>query len=358
MGRAFTYAIIGVPLMGLVLVLGQFAMKSSNQSAEASDLQTTVATNDYLTTTATTNSPVKRCMNMGGALEADAEGDWGYKIRLADFTRIKRAGFDTVRIPIKFSAHTATNAPYHISPDFNRRVDEIVDWAIVEGLQIIIDVHHYDELMRNPDAHEKRLEAIWTQLSYHYAKAPPSLMFELINEPNGKMSVARTDDLNRRLLSIIRKHNPQRWAIVGSAEWGSLDALLESSPPRDARVMTTFHYYDPFEFTHQGASWMPVNYPTGVSWRGLSGQKAAIDRDMNEAAVWRDQTGMPMLLGEFGAIDGAPQDSRARYAEYVRLAAERRKIGWCYWEWGTGFAAYDLTTERWRPGMKRALTGR
>jgi len=358
MGRAFTYGIMGIPIAGVVLAVGLFVLQSPNQNAQASDIEAKTPKSVSVSPIATTNPPIKRCMNMGGALEADAEGDWGYKIRLDDFTRIKRAGFDTVRIPIKFSAHTDRKAPYRISPDFIRRIDEIIDWAIVEGLQIIIDVHHYEELMNNPGAHEKRLEAIWTQLSYHYAKAPPSLIFELINEPNGKLNVARTDALNRRLMSIVREHNPQRWVIVGSAGWGSLDALLKSNPPRDPRIMTTFHYYDPFEFTHQGASWMPQKYPVGVSWRGLSSQRASINKDMDKAAAWRDQTGMPMLLGEFGAIDKAPSDSRARYAENVRLAAERRNIGWCYWEWGTGFAAYDLTTERWRSGMKRALTGR
>ncbi len=303
--------------------------------------------------------PIRRCMNMGGALEADEEGDWGYKIRKRDFAEIKRAGFDTVRVPVKFSAHTDPAAPYKISPELFKRVDEVLDWAIVEGLQIIIDVHHYEELMRSPQIHEKRLEAMWEQIAYRYATAPDNLVFELINEPNDKMTIARTDQLNRRLMKIVRQHNPKRWVIVGSAGWGGLDALLKSNPPREPYVMTTFHYYDPFEFTHQGATWIAgANYPTGVQWQGLSREKAAIAKDLDKAARWRDQTGMPMLLGEFGPIGKADDRSRALWTEAVRAESEKRNIGWCYWEWGTGFPAYDLKSERWVPGMKRALTAR
>jgi len=301
--------------------------------------------------------PIKRCMNMGGALEASYEGEWGYTIRQRDFRELKHAGFDTVRVPIKFSAYTGEYAPYTISPKLFKRVDQIIDWAVIEGLQVIIDVHHYEELMKNPYAHEKRLEAMWQQIAYRYATAPENLVFELINEPNDKLTIGRTDMLNQRLLGVVRQHNPKRWVIVGSAGWGSLEALTQSSPPKDPYVMTTFHYYDPFEFTHQGASWVG-NYPTGVVWKGLSYEQAAVRKDMDMAARWRDKTGHPMLLGEFGAIGKGDVNSRARWAEVVRTEAEKRGIGWCYWDWGTSFSAYDVSKDQWVPGMRRALAGR
>jgi len=303
-------------------------------------------------------SPIRRCMNMGGALEADYEGEWGYKIRKEDFTRLKLAGFDTVRIPIKFSAHTDRRAPYKISPAMFKRVDQILDWAIVEGLQVIIDVHHYEELMKNPHIHEPRLEAMWKQIAYRYATAPDSVIFEVINEPNDKLTIARTDGLNRRILSIIRQHNKNRWVILPSSGWGHLESLVKSNPPRDPRVMTTFHFYDPFEFTHQGASWIPENYPVGTRWSGTSGERMAIRREMDLAAAFKRKTGMPIFLGEFGAIGKADARSRAVWTESVRTEAERHGIGWCFWDWATGFPAYDTERETWVPGMKRALTGR
>ncbi len=354
MGKALKYLILGTIAAAGLLALSLFmgAPGGEDQALAQNGAQ------NGLRGMQSPSSPIRACMNMGGALEAPREGEWGYTVRREDFRRLKQAGFDTVRVPIKFSAHTDVRAPYRISPEFLRRVDQIVDWASLEGLQLIINVHHYEELMKNPDAHEARLEAIWRQLSYHYARAPQSLMFELLNEPNDKMTVARTDALNRRLLKIVRQHNPNRWVIIGSAGWGSLDALMESTPPKGPRIMTTFHYYDPFELTHQGATWMPEDLPLGVSWRGSQAERAALSRDMDQAAQWRDKSGMPILLGEFGVINKADPASRARWAEAVRRAAEARDIGWCYWEWGTGFAAYDLASERWIPEMRKALAQR
>ncbi len=354
MGKFLYYALLGTAA-ALAIVTGA-ALFSGADNAEAEAREPAA---DRTVTHAAAAMPIKRCMNMGGALEADREGEWGYTIRKQDFATLKRAGFDTVRVPIKFSAHTDSRAPYKISPTLLKRIDEVLDWAIVEGLQIIIDVHHYEELMSNPYVHEKRLEAMWEQIAYRYATAPGNLIFELINEPNDKMTIAKTDQLNKRLMRIVRKHNPNRWVVVGSAGWGNLDALLKSNPPREPYVMTTFHYYDPFEFTHQGATWIPgANYPTGVKWSGLSHEQAAIRKDLDIAAKWRDQTGLPMLLGEFGAIGKADNQSRAHWAEVVRAESEKRGIGWCYWEWGTGFPAFDVAGGRWVPGMKRALTGR
>ncbi len=354
MGRFLFYMLLGTAAAAAIVTASMFLQSPKENQADA---QVLMSGNTPLQQTA--SLPIRRCMNMGGALEAPREGDWGYKIRAEDFKRLKLAGFDTVRVPIKFSAHTDNNPPYRISPDLIKRVDQIVDWAIVEGLQIIIDVHHYEELMQNPYVHEPRLEAMWTQIAYHYAKAPNNLMFELINEPNDKMTIERTDQLNRRLLNIVRQHNPGRWVIIGSAGWGNLDALMKSNPPRDPRVMTTFHFYDPFEFTHQGATWVPgANYPTGVKWSARSEERAAIASELDKAARWRDKTRMPMLLGEFGAINKADTTSRARWAEVVRVESERRQIGWCYWEYATGFPAFDLKANSWIPQMHRALGGR
>ena len=301
-------------------------------------------------------SPVKRCMNMGGALEAPNEGEWGYSVRREDFARLKAAGFDTVRLPVKFSAHADQSPPFSIDPAFLRRIDEIVDWAILENLQIIIDVHHYTELMQAPGRHERRLEMIWEQLSRHYQNAPPQLMFELINEPNDKMTVSRTDELNRRLLTRVRRFNPDRWVVVGSAGWGAMDALMKSRPPRDPFVMTTFHYYGPFEFTHQGATWTTPVPPTGISW-GSEAEYKSIADDMSKAGQWRDATGMPILLGEFGAINKADLASRARWTEAVRKNAEVNGIGWCHWDWATAFPVFDQERDQWIPAMKQALTG-
>jgi endoglucanase len=113
--------------------------------------------------------PVNRCINVGGALEAPREGDWfNYKIRERDLQTISQAGFDTVRIPIKWSAHALPNAPYTIDPAFFARIDEVITWSLQSGLNVIINVHHYDELYADPNRHEPRFDALWAQIAARY----------------------------------------------------------------------------------------------------------------------------------------------------------------------------------------------
>jgi endoglucanase len=160
--------------------------------------------------------PVERCVNLSNALEAPREGVWGYRVRRADLERIAAAGFDTVRLPVKWSAHADRAPPYKIDPAFLARVDEVVDWALAEGLQVIVDVHHYDALFEAPDTHMPRLEAIWRQLARHYRDAPDAVILELLNEPRGALDITRVDRLNHRLLEIIRAQDPDRWVVLAT----------------------------------------------------------------------------------------------------------------------------------------------
>ncbi|NQY12317.1 MAG: glycoside hydrolase family 5 protein [Henriciella sp.] len=299
------------------------------------------------------DSPIERCMNLGSALEAPHEGAWGYVIRREDLARLKEASFDTVRLPVRWSVHTQEAPPYSIDPTLLDRVDEIVGWAEELGLQVIVNVHHYDALNENPGAHEPRLEAIWGQLSVHFEGAPETLIFETINEPHTKMTTMRTDALNRRLLGQLRPLHPDRWIILGTAFWGNLSALEESKPPYDSRVLLTYHDYSPFEFTHQGAGWTDQTQ-TGIRW-GSDQEVAEMMAELDKAVAVQERTGMPVLVGEFGVYEGVPIEQRAMWTQTMRTGLEARGLGWCYWDYAGSLKAYDVETEAWLPEIKSAL---
>jgi len=300
-------------------------------------------------------SPVQRCMNMGNALDSPrTEGEWGYKIRRQDLELLKAAGFDSVRIPIRWSARAGMAPPYKIDPVFFDRIDEIVGWGGETGLNVILNVHHYEALSERPVVHEARLEAMWDQIADHYASTPDYLIFETINEPFGEMTVKRTDALNRRVLERIRQDNPNRWVILGTAQWGNLDGLLKSDPPYDRRAILTYHDYNPFEFTHQGAFWTDPVRPTGVRWgtrKDLSRMAATLDK----ALAVQERLGMPVFVGEFGVFEEVPVTQRARWLKAMRQGLETRRMGWCHWDFATTLKAYDQDTEQWLPEIKDAL---
>ena len=298
-------------------------------------------------------TPIARCMNLGSALEAPREGEWGYIIRRDDLVRLKEAGFDTVRLPVRWSVHTEEAPPYTIRPALLDRVSEIISWAEEMDLQVILNVHHYDALNEDPDTHERRLESIWGQLSVHFADAPNTLIFETINEPHTKMTTARTDALNRRLLRQLRPLHPDRWIILGTAFWGNLSALEESKPPYDPKVMLTYHDYSPFDFTHQGASWTDQTR-TGIRW-GTEREISEMMAELDKAVAVQVRTRMPVLVGEFGVYEGVPIEQRALWTRTMRTGLEARGLGWCYWDFAGSLKVYDVDTETWLPELKAAL---
>ena len=304
-------------------------------------------------------APVRKCVNLGNALEAPNEGEWGYTVNVQDLRRIKQLGFDTIRLPVEWTAHMQRRAPYRIDPKRLARTDYIIGSALDLGLKVILDVHNYDAIMERPERETPKLKSLWHQLSTHYAHWPDGLIFEVLNEARDNMTTAKANALNAEILSLIRKTNPTRWVVLGSGNWGSLDPLLpktkqQFTPPNDPRVITTFHYYDDFDFTHQGAHFLD-NPPAKGKRFGTRQQKADIAKHMAQARAFQDRTGHPLLLGEFGVYQHVPISDRAHWTHTVRTQAEAQGLGWCYWDWATEFKMYDQNTARLVPGFGAAL---
>src|SRR5438067_10486839 len=133
------------------------------------------------------NKALGRGINFGNALEAPKEGDWGLKLDASYFKLIKDAGFATVRVPVKWSAHAAKDAPYTIDAEFFQRIDWVLDQAEANKLNVVLNCHHYDELDKDPDKHLPRLVAIWEQIAKRYKDRPATLVLELLNEPYDKL---------------------------------------------------------------------------------------------------------------------------------------------------------------------------
>ena len=302
---------------------------------------------------------IGRGINLGNALEAPHEGDWGIRIEAGYFAKIREAGFDSVRIPIRWSAHASKTPPYRIDPEFFARVDEILDQAEAAGLAAVINVHHFDELYPDPDTFEPMLVALWTQIGDHYRDRPDSVVFELLNEPNGALTKERWNRMIPEVLDAVRASNPDRAVIVGPGEWNSVRALeaLEL-PEADRDLIVTFHYYEPFHFTHQGAEWAAGSSDwLGETWTGTPEQSRKLREDFDTVADWGRTRDRPVFLGEFGAYSKAPMTSRADWTAAVAHEAASRGFSSAYWEFGSGFGAYDREADEWIAPIRDALLG-
>jgi endoglucanase len=296
-----------------------------------------------------------RCINLGNMLEAPAEGEWGLRVQEPWLQIIADAGFDTVRIPIRWSAHAAAEPPYTIDEAFFARVDEVVGWALDAGLQAIINIHHYEEIHADPEAHRARLVALWEQISTHYQTYPNTLLFEVMNEPTDRFTPRLWNEYQLEIVEVIRATNPTRTIVIGGVDWNSLWQLPWIRLPQDkTNLIVTFHNYEPFEFTHQGAEWTSgTDAYLGREWP-IRDDEVRLRQYFDYAAQWQKNLGVPLLMGEFGAYYKADMDSRIRFTRAVVERAEAEGIAWCYWEFAAGFGIYDRVTGRFND-LYRAL---
>jgi endoglucanase len=306
------------------------------------------------------NKRLGRGINLGNALEAPKEGEWGVTLKADYFKAIKEAGFNSVRLPVKWSAHAKADAPYTIDPTFFARVDWAIDQALANKLNIVVNVHHYAEMDTQPDQQLPRLVAIWQQIAERYKDRPDGVYFELLNEPHDKLVDGKWNATIPKLLAAVRATNPTRPVIVGPAYWNAIWALDKLElPATDRHLILTVHYYDPFQFTHQGASWAKGSEKwKGRKWTGSDAERDAVRKQFEKANAWAKKHDRPVFLGEFGAYSQADMESRARWTRCVVQEAERLGWSWAYWEFCSGFGAYDPRTDKWREPLKEALVGR
>jgi len=316
-----------------------------------------VASADSPPDIAAANKALGRGINLGNALESPKEGDWGMKLEADFFKQIKAAKFDTVRVPIKWSAHADADAPYAIDPKFLERIDWVLDQCAANKLNVILNVHHYDEMDKEPDKNVARLVGLWKQIAARYRDRNGTVYFELLNEPHDKLTPEKWNDAIPQVLAEVRKTNPTRPVIVGPGFWNGIGSLSKLKLPDDASLIVTVHYYSPFEFTHQGAEWADakVRNLTGVTWDGTDAEMAALRKDLDAAAKWAKDNKRPVFLGEFGAYSKGDMKYRAKWTRAVVREAEARGFSWAYWEFGAGFGAYDREKKEWREPLLKAM---
>jgi endoglucanase len=262
------------------------------------------------------------------------------------FAKIKAAGFSTVRV-VLFS-FAFLDKQNKLDPKWLNRLDWVVAKATKQGLNVIVDEHDFEECSKDVAACQPKLKAVWTQLADRYKNEPNTVVFELLNEPHGQFDAATWNQTFPELLAIVRKNNPKRNVILGGVQWNSRNTLKDLTlPDSDQHIIATFHYYDPFTFTHQGASWAdePIRSSSGVRFSAPA-EIAQIEKDFAAVKAWSDATGRPVFLGEFGAYDKAAMEDRVLWTSTVARTAEKNGFAWAYWQFSSDFVLFDFKTQQ------------
>jgi endoglucanase len=270
------------------------------------------------------------------------------------FQLIHEGGFQTVRVNLQAFEHM--DAQNRLDPAWLKTLDWVVRNALSNDLTVILDEHDFGYCSDHADLCRTKLLAFWQQVAEIYKDAPPSVIFEILNEPNGQMNVERWNALLKEALAVIRTTNPTRNVVIGPAFWNSIGYLDKLDLPEDDRhIIVTVHYYSPMQFTHQGASWSKETANlSGVTW-GSDAEKQRLVKDLGGAEQWSKAHNRPILLGEFGAYDKGPIEPRVLYTSWVARTAESLGWAWTYWQFDSDFIVWDMAKDGWMEPIHKAL---
>jgi endoglucanase len=288
--------------------------------------------------------------NTYDAIGAD-ETAWGNPpVTRALLKKVRSEGFKSIRIPVTWEGRQGGAPNYTIDPTWLAKVRQTVDWALAEGLYVMINLHHdswmwINQYPTNHDAVLARYTATWTQLAAAFRDAPNRLVFESINEPT--FSGTSGDEQNYQVLSelnaefhrIIRASgggNATRLLVLPTlytnAEQPRLDALAGSiAALGDPMVAATIHFYGFWPFSVNIANFTRFDDP---SVKDLTG---TFDRIFNSFVA----RGIPVIMGEYALFGIDPnfpgiieQGEMRKFFEYLGYYARLRKVTTIAWDAG------------------------
>ena len=306
------------------------------------------------------NERLGRGINMGNCFEAPSEEEWGNPWKPEYFQIISSLGFDHVRLPVRWEpdARSLAIAPYTINPTFLNRIQQVVDTALKYKLHIIVNMHHHEALYENPSAQKDRFLSQWSQIANHFKDHSDSLLFEVLNEPHGNVSADVWNEYFADALAEIRQTNPTRVVLMGVAEYGGLGAIGKLQLPDDEFIILSPHYYNPFNFTHQGAEWVGPDADAwlGTEWNDTEADRETVESEFSFALQFSETNHIPIHVGEFGAYSKADIASRERWTTFLARWFEEKNMSWAYWEFSAGFGIYNPATDELLNPLVDALT--
>ncbi|MFA9466960.1 MAG: glycoside hydrolase family 5 protein [Velocimicrobium sp.] len=326
---------------------------------------------------------LKAGWNLGNALEAynceienptieDYQTYWQNPLTTKEMIdEVKAKGFQTIRIPVTWSEHM--NDSGVIDEDWMNRVQEVVDYGIDNGMNVIINAHHDDWYAPSAENKEYGLQmmaTVWEQIGTKFADYDDHLLFEGMNEPrligtdeewNGGSSESReiVNELNAAFVETIRSlggKNKTRFLLIPTyGANSSEDAIRDMKVPKDGRLIVSIHAYIPYEFA--------MKYSTKSEWSATNSEDMApIDTMMENLYSTFIQKGIPVIIGEFGAENKGNEEARTQWTDYYVKSAMEHDIP-CFW-WDNGgaekeyaeFSLFDRFNLQWNfDGITEAL---
>lgn len=314
-------------------------------------------------------TPFHRGVNLSNWFQGKTVHDVDFlRYTYEDFEDIKSLGVDVIRLPVNFHGMSSGSPDYILDPILLDFLDQIVDITEALDIHLVFDNHSFDDGGPTTSAVFTPLSKIWPQLATHFLDRDSTLYFEIKNEP-WDISDLVWDTIQQNIVNSVRAIDPKRTMIVGPTSWNSYNNLASMLNYTDDNLIYTFHFYDPFVFTHQGASWPSpsleplsgVPFPYGASpmpqvppelvgtWiaSNLAGYATTGTAEhmrslIDIAADFRTARSVPIYCGEFGAyMRYADPHHRVEWYKATTEYLDSLDIGWTMWDYHGGFGLFE-----------------
>ena len=260
-----------------------------------------------------------------------------------DFAQIARWGFDHVRIPIDYNV--IQNADGSMKEEGLRRVDRALALCGKYGLRCVLDLHKTQGFSFDAGEHEagffenercqEAFYAIWDAFAARWGALSDRVAFELLNEVTEERYLEPWKRISRECVRRIRRHAPDTLVLLGSYRWNSAQTLPALDPPYDGRVIYNFHFYEPHDFTHQGAYWeAPYRDVSARFSYAESGAGEAYFEDFLRPALEKaEKEGCELYCGEYGVIDVVPPEEALGWFRDLHAVFERHGVSRSLWSY-------------------------
>jgi len=365
-------------LRAVCIVVIIASCKKNNDNAFPADKENYTTDTSY-------RAPLSKGINLSNWFNDYSDASQ-YSSRFTDahFVLLKQLGFTYVRIPIGQYILFNHENPSQLNPVNLQYVESAVQKAINNGLAVTLNYHtasdDFEKTLPLNTANQDKLTTYWKAVANYFKKyGKNEIYFEVYNEPhvasNGSMpGISKTwwIDVQEKIIKSIRATDADHFIIAGGESWNSIDGLIALKVYKVDNVIYNFHFYEPFTFTHQGATWAgdlmaklrDVPYPSSpdivkpitdtatdtevrdlISWYGQEEwNREKLEASIMRAVDWANAHNAAIICNEFGSYkDFAPRQSRLDLINDVRSIFEEKKIGWAMWEMDEGFGFINYT---------------
>lgn len=326
-------------------------------------------------------------------------GQYATRFSATDMQRIKNAGFTFVRLPIGSNVLFNSSNPSTLQVNNLALVDAAVQRAHEAGLAVLLDALHdsndtFEKKLASESGFADKVKLYWKAVATYFSKYDTDkIFFEVYNEPHIGTSGAVSGiikswwwPVQSSLVQAIRQVTLNHFIIAGAEGWNSRQELISNVPYSQPNIIYNFHFYDPFLFTHQGATWAGwapaaeayhVVYPSSpagvdsivqktsyqdlkdaLTWYGSQQYNYdSLNNWIKPVSAWAKSHSVAVMCNEFGSYKPyAPRASRLAWIHDTRSALEANQMMWAMWEYDEGFGWIDYQgSNRTSPTMDSAL---